>query len=58
MQSAKPNIFKFIRTMHMPQENMDNMLHKLSHWLKHWEIIIKQKTQRKTPEKKRKMIII
>lgn len=41
MQSAKPNIFKIVRTMHMPQENMDNMLHKLSHWLKHWEIIIK-----------------
>lgn len=51
MQSAKPNIFKIVRTMHMPQENMDNMLHKLSHWLKHWEIIIKNP---KENEKKRK----
>jgi len=41
--------------MHMPQENMDNMLYTLSHWLKHWKIIIiliKKKSQRKTPEKK------
>lgn len=54
MQSAKPNVFKIIRTMHMPQENMDNMLYTLSHWLKHWKIIIKDPKGKPLKKKKEK----